>query len=65
MEFVTVAVSRDVGRTGALRVSLELEGLVWEEEGVKVVGVVKVIVGREAELVVVGTGAGTIPGLVE
>lgn len=48
-----------------MRVSLELEELVWEEEGVEIDGVVKVVGGGEAELVVVGTGAGTTPGLVE
>lgn len=65
MEFVTVVVARDVGRTGALRVSLEVAGLVRKEGGSTVDGDVKVVVGEEVVLVVVGTGAGTTVGVVE
>ena len=65
LESVTVAVSTEVGRTGALTALLELEEVVWVEEGTTVDGVDDVVEGEGVELVVVGEGAGTTAGLVD
>ena len=65
LESVTVDVSTEVGRTGALAPLLELEEVVWVEEGTTVDGVDEVVEGEEVELVIVGKGAGTTMELVE
>lgn len=53
---VAVAVTTDVGRTGASRLSLKLEVLVWVDDEAAT---------EEEELVVVDEAAGAIPEVVE